>query len=143
MGDFKNYDPSLVAVSFAGIPIQGYMDGTFVSIEREVETFTKHTGAGGDTTRVRSRNKSGTVTVTLQAASASNALLSAQHTLDELTGLGTGALLVKNINSTETYEASNAWIEKPPTVEAADTASGREWVIACADLTMIVGSAIV
>jgi hypothetical protein len=143
MPDYKNYDPSLITVSFAGIIVQGFMEGTFLTAERNENSFETSVGSQGDTTRVRTRNKSGQVTITLQAESPTNDLLSAQMVLDELTGAGAGALLVKNLNGTTIVQAANAWLMKPANVEYSSDASSREWVIACADLTMLVGGALV
>ncbi len=139
---FKNYDPGRVVASFKGIQILGFMDGTFISGERAEDAFEMAVGAQGDVTRVRNRNRTGTVTMTLQAASPSNDLLSAQAILDELSGIGYGPLLVKDLNGLTVIEAPIAWIKKSPTVEFGDEASGREWIFDCADLILVVGGAI-
>lgn len=136
------YDPGRVSIIFRGIPLEGFASGTFVNVEREVDAFAKETGARGDVTRVRSRNRSGMVTVTLQAESPSNDLLSAVASLDEQTGLGFGPITVKDMNGTSLHSGSKAWIQKMPNSESADTASTREWVFAVADLTMFVGGAL-
>lgn len=143
MADFKNYDPGLVAVSFRGIILQGFMDGTFVSAERAEDAFELAVGAAGDVTRVRNRNRSGTVTITLKAEAPSNELLSAVALEDELFGTGTGEIQVVNLNGTTLLLAESAWIRKIPTTEFADEASGREWAFDCAELRMFVGSALV
>lgn len=140
---FRNYDPGRVAVSWKGIQLVGYMDGTFVSGERSEDAFELAVGAGGDVTRTRKRNRTGTVTVTLQAASPSNDLLSAQALIDEKFGTAYGPLIVEDLNGATVMIASVAWIQKMPTVEFADQASGREWVFACADLDITAGGAIV
>ena len=143
MADFKQYDPGLIAISFSGVQILGFMDGTFVTCERAEDAFALAVGAGGDTTRVRSRNRSGTVTVTLKAESPTNDTLSAIAKSDELFGDGVGTLMVKNINGTTIVEAESAWIKKLPNVEYGDAASGREWMFDCAELIMLVGGAVV
>lgn len=143
MPSYKNYDPALVVCTFKGIRLTGYADGTFISAEREEDAFSKSVGAGGDVTRVRNRNRSGSVTVTLQASSPTNDLLSAIANEDEILGTGVGTLLVKNINGTTILEAENAWIRKMPTVEAAKDASSREWAFDCAELVMVIGGALV
>lgn len=143
MADFKNYDPKLVVASFRGIQVLGYFEGTFISVERSEDAFEKMVGAGGDVTRVRNRDQSGSVTFTLMAESVTNDLFSAVQVEDELFGTGFGALLVKNLNGTTLIESPIAWIRKLPTVEYADTASGREWIIDCAELLMLVGGAVV
>lgn len=143
MPDFKNYDPSLITVSFAGINITGFMEGTFVAASRNSNSFETTIGAQGDTTRVRTRDKSGEVVLTLQAASPSNDLLSAQLLEDEFDGVSFGPLLIKNLNGTAIIQAANAWIQKPADVEFSSDASPREWTIACADMVIIPGGALV
>lgn len=138
---FSNYDPQRVVGSFNGILFLGYMDGTFITADRAEDGFSTQIGATGDVTRVRNRNKSGTVTLTLQAQSPTNQLLSAIAAQDELFGTGTGALMVKDLNGTTLLLAQIAWIQKIPATEFSDDASGREWVFACAELEMNVGSA--
>lgn len=140
---FKNYDPGRVVGSWKGIPFIGFMDSTFLTAERNEDAFSMSVGAQGDVTRVRSRNVTGMVTLTLQAASPTNDLLSAQAQLDELTGFGYGPLQIEDLNGTTLLIASVAWIKKAPSVEFSTDASGREWVFECADLYMSVGGAIV
>jgi hypothetical protein len=143
MADFKNYDPGRVFVSFNGIRLTGFAAGTFVSAEREEDGFTKVVGSGGDTTRVRNRNRSGMVTVTLLAASPTNDLLSAVAAQDELFGLGTGPLLVKDGNGTTLLEAESAWIRKiPTTAYSKEGEDSREWIFDCAELVMAVGGSL-
>ena len=143
MATFKNYDPDRVVLALFGIPITGYADGTFINVERDTETFTKSIGAQGDVVRVRSRDKSGTITVTLMSSSPANDLLSARMILDEETGLGYGPALVKELNGTTLVKAGNAWIEKPPSVEYGKEDGTREWKIVCANLEMFVGGLVV
>jgi hypothetical protein len=145
MAEFKNYDPLRYVVIFKGVQIRGYASGTFVNIERAEDSFTEDVGSGGDVVRVRSHNKSGTCTLTLQAASPSNDQLSAILAADEAgvtVDAGVGALLVKDLNGTTVASASSAWIRKPPAVEQGNEATNREWVIACANLKLFVGGAI-
>ena len=139
---FKNWDPDQVSMIFRGIPFLMFMDSTFISAERAEDGFSMSVGAKGDTTRVRSRNKSGSVTATLQAASPSNDLLSATYQQDELFGFGYGPLMVKHFNGNTLISSPYAWIRKLPTVEFADENSGREWVLDCNNLFMFVGGSI-
>lgn len=143
MPDFKNYDPARVVVTFAGIPIRGYAEGTFVSLERDEDSFEKSVGAQGDVTRVRKRNRAGRATITLQQASPTNDELSARVLLDEQTGAGYGPLMVKDLNGTTLASAAVAWLVRPSSVSFADSAEGREWMIDCAELTLTVGGSLV
>lgn len=136
MADFKNYDPDRISVTLNGKNITGFAAGTFVRVERETDSFTKKVGAKGDTTRVRSRNKSGMVTITLLAASPSNTLLNALLRQDEKFGTGYGELQVINLNGDVVCSAPNAWVKKFPNVEYGDDDSDREWVLECDNLDM-------
>ena len=139
----KQYDPKKIVATFRGILIQGYADGTFVTAERKEDAFDTSVGAGGDVTRVRNNDRTGLVTLTLQSESLTNDLLSANLLIDEESGLGIGALMVKDLNGTTLISAESAWIKKFPVGEYADDGGSREWVIECADLRMFVGGSLV
>lgn len=140
----SNYDPGRVVFSFGSILITGgYMDGTFIACERAEDAFSMSVGAAGDVTRVRSRNRTGSVTLTLQAASSLNDSLTAIAVADELFGTGSYPLQVKDLNGNTVVEAPAAWIRKRPATEFADEASGREWVFDCDNLNIVAGGATV
>lgn len=143
MPDFKTYDPALITMSFAGILVQGFAEGTMISAERNENSFEETAGSQGDVTRVRTRNRTGLVTITLQAESPTNDLLSTLLALDESTGAGVGPLQITNLIGTTAVESTFAWIKKPPTVEYGNEAGTREWIIACADLEMFVGGSLI
>lgn len=134
----KTYNPKLVAVSFANIPLTGFGD-TFISAERNSDAFSVVVGADGEVSRVQSADRSGKVTITLKQTSLSNDLLSAYALADELTGLSVGSLLVKDIAGTTLLSAQEAWISKMPAVEMGKDGAEREWVIECAHLIINVG----
>ena len=140
---FKNYDPGRVAVSFKGIQIRGIAKGTFVTAERAEDAFSTDVGSAGDVTRVRSRNRTGTVTLTLQAASPTNDQLSAVALLDEKFGLSYGPLLIEDLNGTTLAHGADAWIKKLPSVQMADEASDREWVFEVAELELNAGGSLI
>lgn len=136
MSQATTYDPSSVVASFAGVPLGGFADGTFIGVERNNDSFTLMVGAGGEAARARSRNSSGKVTFTLMATSVVNDLLSAVWRADELFGTGVGVVIVKDLNGTTLCIANNAWIMKPPKVEFGKEIGTREWVIECESVYM-------
>jgi len=138
----KTYDAKKVIVSIGGIVLSGFADGAFVTVERDAETFTKQVGADGEVVRSRMRNTSGKVTVNLLQSSASNDLLSALWQIDEATGAGAGAFLMKDLLGTTLAEAQNAWVQKPPSVEMGKEAGDREWVFDTDALKLTVGGQI-
>lgn len=138
----KNYDPKQVTLTFKGYLITGYAEGTFIQVARNEDSFETSVGADGKVTRVRKNDKSGTITVTLQAESPSNAVLSGFLLADELSGTGYGNVQVKDLNKVGLCAAPNAWVQKPADVENGDTAGNREWTIACDELEISQGGAI-
>lgn len=138
----RNYDPAKVYVSFAGISLLGFADGEFVKVEFAEDRFSMEVGAGGDVTRVRSRNATGSATVTLQAASPINDLLSAVALADARDGSGMGVFQLMDANGTTLVMAPDAWIRKVPDVGYAVEGSTREWVFDMADVEVNVGGAL-
>ncbi len=141
---FHNFDPKQHIVTFAGIIVRGYADGTNIQASRNTDTYSESVGAHGDVVRVRSHDKTGVVTLTLQDASPTNDAFSNRLRLDELTpgGIAAGPLLIKNLNGTTVISCENAWLKKPADFEASTDPSSREWMIGCAELEMFIGGAI-
>ncbi len=137
----KEYNPSEIAMSFAGIPIAGYADGEFVVIEAESDDFTDVVGTDGDVARARTNDRRGTVTFKLMQTSDTNALLSALRSADLLApnGAGVGALEVRDLQGTTLLSAAEAWIKKMPQTAFDREIGAREWVIRCAVLEGVVG----
>jgi hypothetical protein len=134
MADLHTYDPLQIVVIFRGIQISGYADGTFVKVERSEDTWSDQVGADGEMTRVRSRNRSGLITVTLVAGSPTNQLLAAVQQEDENFSTGVGSVMVKDLNGLDLHTGESAWLVKPPDAEYKKEAGEREWRIRVKDL---------
>lgn len=124
------YDPTQVAVIF-GVPIVGFADGTFVSVEQNEDSFTLKVGTDGDACRTKTSNRSCRITITLLASSLSNDVLSAQHNLDVLSPSGDGItpFLLKDNSGRTIIAAESSWIVKPAAVVFSREVEAREWVI--------------
>lgn len=134
------YNPKKLLVTFNGVPLGGFADGTFLNIERTGDSYTKVTGAGGETARAKSNDRSGTTTLTLMQSSPSNDVLSAAMVLDELSDSGAGALMIKELDGSTVIFSGSAWIRKPPAVVYSKGIENREWVFDMADQDVFVGS---
>ena len=139
----RQYDPKKIVITFGAVLVGGFAEGTFVNAERNEDAYETSVGAAGDVTRVRNRNRTGLVTLTLQSESPTNDLLSALHAADEASGTGVGALFIKDLNGTTFIAAESAWIRKYPGNEYADAGGNREWVIECAELEIFAGGSLV
>jgi hypothetical protein len=135
----KLYDPAQIIMTFLGVPIVGYADGTFVAVARADDAFTMQVGASGEVTRSRSQNKAGSITFTLMQASASNDVLSEAAAQDEVSGLGTGPVFIRDNLGRTVLNAPYGWVRKMPDTEFAKTAGSRVWVLDCSLITMHVG----
>ena len=137
---FTTYDPYKVIVTYNGLDFQGFAEGTFVEAERLQDGFTMKVGATGDVTRVKNRDRTGKVTVTLMAASPTNDLLGQFYFLDEQDDVfDGGALQIKDMNGNMKCHADAAWIMKLPKIERGKDAQNVQWVFECADLDITPG----
>lgn len=134
-----SFDPSQVIVAFAGSVLHGFADGPFIKASRHEDAFMLQVGADGEAARVRNKNKSGTCALTLQQTSVSNDVLSALAAADEAGGVGTGALLIKDLNGSTLLSAPVAWIKKVADVEFGKELGTREWTFETGEFVMFVG----
>lgn len=130
----RTYDPADVIVTIDGNNINGYADGTFVSIERTEQTFTKVTGADGSTTRSKTNDRSGTLTLTLLQTSPSNEILSNILNQDEADNTGVVAVQVKERSSGSKFATGSGWIQGLPTIEYGNEITTREWTIEMSEI---------
>ncbi len=131
------YDPTQVIVTVDGNTLSGFVDGTFVSVERAAETFTKVVGAYGEIARVKSADRSGTLTLTLMQSSNSNLILNALANLDEQQSTGVVPVQIKDLTTGGEVFAAEAWIKGKPKVEWGKDMAQREWIfeLASVDIT--------
>lgn len=145
MSSFHQYDPGKLIVSLGLLPspISGYQKGTFIKIARDAQAFMKFVGSDGETTRVRNRNRSGSMEITLQQGSASNATLSALAEVDELTGQGVVPMTFMDMSGTspQSVAASTyAWIRKKPDMTfGGESEEGRVWIFDLASMDFFIG----
>lgn len=135
----KTFDPAQVVLSFGGIPMSGYADGEFISIEPTSDDFQMSTGADGDTSRVKMNDNSATLTLTLAMTSPSNDILTGFRQLDKRTGQGVVPCICKDLSGRTTVFSGNAWIRRAPTVKFGKEISTREWMIDLANAEIFDG----
>lgn len=133
------YDPKDIIVTLGGVPLSGFADGTFVTVSRSGDSFSKSTGADGRTSRAKSNDKSGELALVLAQTSLSNDVLSAMLAADEASGAGVVPLMVKDVRGAALWFSPSAWIRKPADGGYGKEISDREWMIDCADLQAFVG----
>ena len=130
----RTYDPQQVVITVDGTAIGGYADGTFISIEREEESFSKVVGADGAAARSKATNRSARITLTLMQTSPSNEFLSMLLARDERNNSGVFAVIVKDNSGSSRFFSATGWIAGLPTVEYGKEISNREWLIDVTDV---------
>lgn len=135
----STFDPASVIITVGGVPISGYADGTFALLTRSVDAWSMVTGADGLTTRVKSNNRSGTLTLTLTQTSPSNDVLSGFAVADELSNSGVVPILIKDLSGTTVLFSATGWVQKFPDVEYSNILTNREWILGLADIDVFVG----
>jgi hypothetical protein len=131
---FATFDAKEVQVIFGGNPITGYADGTFVSIAFDEQQWNKVTGADGLTSRSKTNNYAGTVTITLLQTSPGNDILNSYWKKDRQSNAGATTLLIKDSLGRTRWSAQHAWVQQMPDQDFSKETEDREWVIDCADL---------
>lgn len=128
MPGVRTYDSSQVVLTVGGAVISGFAEGTFITVERDDQNFTKVIGADGTASRRKTTNRSGSLTLTLSQTSPSNDVLSALMVKDE-DGSGVVPVLLKDNSGSTRIFSSAAWIQGMPTIEFSGELTNREWVI--------------
>jgi hypothetical protein len=135
----KTYDPKKVVCIVGGAIISGYADGSFIACERNVDTFARVVGADGETTRVRSNDRSGKITITLQSSSDSNSVMSGFAIADEVSDRGVVPVLIQDTLGTTLVTAARAWVTKMPNIEQSKEMTQRAWVLETDEIAMFAG----
>jgi len=131
-----SYDPKRVAVSLAGLDLDGFDEGEFITVERDADDFTDHVGADGEVTRVQNNDGRCTVTLKLTQGSKGNTLLSQLRARDRATpgGAGVGVFrLTDGSSGVELVHGDKAWIMKVTPIKRGAEATGTEWKIRIAN----------
>jgi hypothetical protein len=140
-GDVKIYDPENVDVIYAGVPLSGFAEDTFVTIEAEGDDWLEVDGVDGDLTRSKNSAQKFKVTFHLMSSSKSNAHLSALRQLDvsETGGAGVSPIMIRDRNGVSLFVADKSWIMKPPTATYGKQATVREWTVRVKGATFLDG----
>jgi hypothetical protein len=135
--EVRSYASDQVLVIYGGVPLVGLAPDTFVSFAPVAPRFTSVVGADGDIARSRSSNKMWTGTITLQAVSPSNDVMSGFATVDDLVGGGVYPLMVQDLSGRTLLAFSQTWISGWPTIEFGSDAGTREWAIEATAPTVV------
>ena len=133
----KDYDPKKVTITVGGHEVKGIADGTFLTVNRNNQTWSLASGASGEHARSKSNDRSGTFELTLMQTSETNDFLSGKMVADEATNSGKFLVHVFDANGATLVKTDDAWVQQPPSVEYGKELSDRVWTIESGDITFV------
>lgn len=140
MADLATYNPEEVSILVAGLlSVDGFVDGTFVTIRKDVMPFTSTTTTDGITSRVYNKNQNYTIDITLYSGSSSNDFLTKLWQLDEITQRGKFPLLIKDSSGTDLFFSATTWIEGVPALSKGTTYDARTWTLKSSQAIINIG----
>lgn len=128
MSEVKTFDPKKVIVTFSGIPLSGFADGSFVEVSAASDRYTKKIGADGEVARVRGNDDTSEVTITLLSTSKSNTVMTSYLNADRLTNKGIGPLSISDIDGGTLFFWPQAWVKKTPDLTRSKDVEDVAWV---------------
>lgn len=141
MSDPFNYCPDQVNVLVAGfIPLTGFVDGTFISITKDIMPFTPKRTPDGSIARVHHNDQTYTIVITLHNGSESNDLLTKVWQLDEITRTAKFPLIIKDHSGSDLFFSATSWIESPAQIIKSSKVDERIWTIRSAQAFTNIGS---
>lgn len=141
MADIFNYCPDEVSCLIGGIlPVSGFIDGTFISVTKDLVPFSSGRTADGMVGRIYNNDQTYTITLTLHCGSPSNDVLTKFWQLDEISQKGKFSLFVKDRSGSDLLFSTNTWIEGPPTMSKSSSVDTRVWILRSSQAIINYGS---
>lgn len=140
MSGLAHYSPEDVTVLIGGVyPLDGFVEGSFVSIQKDSPNFVTKVTADGKVSRVRTASQQYNVTLTLASFANSNKILTALAELDHRAINARLPLMIKDSRGSTTFFSPEAWITQPTAVEFGVDITERQWNISCSKGILIAG----
>lgn len=135
------YSPEEVNCLIGGfINIEGYVDGTFIDISKDVMPFTSVRTPDGTVARMYNNDQTYTISLTLHIGSSSNDTLTKLWQLDEITQRGKFPLFIKDFSGSDLFFSTNTWVEQVPSIVKSKGVDSRTWVLRSSQAVINVGS---
>lgn len=127
------YSPEEVTVLVMGVPLEGVVDGTFVSVTRQAPVFTSSSTADGRITRTYNAAYIWDIQFTLMNTSPSNGFLDKLVLLDRVTKRGKFPLMIKDGFGGTLIFSTTTWIEELPSITYGVEMTERVWTLKSAN----------
>ena len=131
-----NHDPKKVNLIIGGIPIEGFMEGSGITLEPDSDISTTSMGVDKDFTRNINSNISWSLNFTIQNGSPSNDVLNSL-----IRTQASSAFLLKDANTTNTQAVGICYAKALPSISGELEAGGREYQFTAVDVNINYGGA--
>ena len=137
------YSADNVFLTIGGFPINGFQDGSEISITMDEDVVSKQVDIDGkNVTFNKLNNNTATVTFTLNDGVDSNVYLTGiyQAFKNNVAG-GVLPIFVKDGNTGTTFISGSCTIQTLPSITVGRESSGREWTLTTGQSEIVIGSA--
>lgn len=121
----RTYRPEDVKLLIGTYQVTGW---TEIRIAQNAKSFRHESGLRGKTTRVRNRDKSGAVTISMLQTSPDNDLFTQIVTQDEMSQTGRFSLTLTDLSGQSSIILRYGYIEGYPDMGFSSEGQTREWV---------------
>lgn len=140
MSNLFTYIPESVQCLIAGfIPIEGFVDGTFITVDKDEMPYSSVRMPDGTIARKYNNSQTYTITITLHNGAETNNLLTKLWQVDEITQRGKFPLLIKDQSGSDLLFSTESWIEGIPSLTKSNSIDSRVWVIKSAYAVINIG----
>lgn len=129
------YDPSQIVLSLGGWEPWGYAADTKIVISKTNDIINPYSGTDGDVSLALSRNRLGTLTLSLQRTSPANEVLAAYA--QQMYSTRQVAFSVYLEDPRGYYISTIGWIQSQPDDTMAETIQENQWVIGLKDASLL------
>ena len=125
----KTYDAKRVEIIFGPLSLSGFAEDSMITLTPESEIWTSKVGVDGQTTRSRSNNDNYKATVRLMQTADTRLKLQELTLRNSALSEVTFPFKLVSLDTGETYECAEAYIERLPDAEFGREAGEREYTI--------------
>ena len=126
--DVLTYSPGQVVISVCGYIVEGWSN---ISVTFNSPVFKQIRGIRGKNTRVRNKDTSATVRISLIQSSVANDVLTNLLQEDQNSGASRLDITIKDNSGTGLFSSATAYIEGFPETSYSASQSERVWTVLC------------
>lgn len=126
----QTFSPKDIVLAINDYRLEDFADGSFIELNKNAPYFRQVRGIRGKHTRVRTRDRSGTLRFRMLQTSPQNDVLSNLVEQDDVNQTGLLEVVLRDVGGTTGIQLGNAYVTAPSdkTYQATST-TANEWVI--------------